>query len=139
MHSFHQNDVAAGAASNDIISNNPAWLSVIFNLTYYYSSLAESSCHAVYLKPAPNDDYGARIEATTAKPTPQPLSHVCWERATTLLVSIWYMISRDVGHRSYEEVNLLFWMSFEISQKDVEGDAPDSNYVSYIDGIRSAW
>jgi hypothetical protein len=24
---------------------------------------------------------------------------------------------------------LLFWMSFEISQKDVEGDAPDSNYA----------
>ena len=83
----------------------------------------------MYLKPATNDDYGARIEATIAKPTPQPLSHVFWERATILLVSIWYMISQDVGHWSYEEVDLLFWMSFEISQKDVEGDAPDSNYA----------
>ena len=43
----------------------------------------------LYHNPAPNDDYSARIEATTAKLTPQPLSHICWQRATTLLVSIW--------------------------------------------------
>jgi hypothetical protein len=39
------------------------------------------------------------------------------------------MIARDIGHRSYEEVNLLFWRPSRSAKNTfIEDDASDSDY-----------
>ncbi len=39
------------------------------------------------------------------------------------------MIAREIGHRTYEEVNLLFWRPSRSAEKTlIEDDASDSDY-----------